>query len=261
MDPDTGKRVTDWIEKAWEQIVRMDLGLPPLEDPEWLTQLATTRLAISTPQMLGWFERWNARDPKNRRGVQKPYPHRVKPFGFLQHAPLPPSLREATAGSNKNCNLVAPHGERKWWVNLHEPNGKRVRVVPYQPSAGNTAVLVGCGYDDLIAAHPYHPEAKSLGPDGLPCRQRTIGLLDRRPVIGTEIIVIGKEANDLEQVETGLIDDLEVEVQMVYKRDRSEARRERLRGMSVKEAMEFTGLSRRQVFYLRSRQRRSSTEH
>lgn len=73
-------------------------------------------------------------------------------------------------------------------------------------------------------------------------------------MVATETVVIGKGANELEQVETGLIDELE-EVQTIYRRDRSEELRERLRGMSVKEAMTLTGLSRRQVFYLRSGQR------
>ena len=73
-------------------------------------------------------------------------------------------------------------------------------------------------------------------------------------MVATETVVIGKEANELEQVETGLIDELE-EVQTVYQRDRSEELRQQLRGMSVKEAMELTGLSRRQVLYLRSGQR------
>lgn len=254
VDVVTGEKVTDWIDQAWEQIVREALGLPDLEGLEWLGQLTTTRLAISTPQMLSWFARWNAVDPRKPEGAQKPYPDRVKPFGFLQHAPLAPGLRPVGQGSGK-VNLVAPYGERRWWVNLHDPEGERVRVVPYQPSASDSAVLVGRSFGDLIAAHPFHSEAKSLGVDGVPCHQRSVGLLGRRSVVATETVVIGKEANELEQVETRLVDELEA-VQTVYRRDRSDALREQLRGMSVREAMALTGLSRRQVFYLRSGERR-----
>ena len=255
-DPVTGKPVKDWIDKAWERIVRDALELPAMPNPEWMGQLATTRLAISTPQMLGWFRRWNAVNPKKPDGRQKVYSARVKPFGFLQHAPLAPGLRQAMSDGRTRCNLVAPYGERKWWVNLRDPEGPRYRVVTYQPSGGDASVLMGRSYGDLIASHPWHPEAKSLGPDGLPCHQRTVGLLGRRPVIATDIAVIGKEANELEQVETGLIDTLE-DVQTIYRRDRSEEVREMLRGISVKEAMELTGLRRRQVFYLRSGERQS----
>jgi hypothetical protein len=112
-------------------------------------------------------------------------------------------------------------------------------------------MLVGCSYGDLIAAHPFHSEAKSQGPDGLPCHRRTIGLLGRPPVVAPETVVIGKEANELEQVETGIIDEIE-EVQTIYLRDRSDELHQMLRSMTVKEAMALTGLSRRQVFYLRA---------
>lgn len=70
-------------------------------------------------------------------------------------------------------------------------------------------MLVGRSYGDLIAAHLYHREAKSLGPDGVSCHQRTVGLLSRRSVVATDTVVIGKEANELEQVETGIVDELE----------------------------------------------------
>jgi hypothetical protein len=123
--------------------------------------------------------------------------------------------------------------------------------VTYQPSSGDCSVLVGRSYGDLIAAHPFHPEAKGLGPDGLPCHERTVGLLHRRPVMVTEIIVIGKEANELDQVDSGLIDELK-DVQTIYGRDRLGELRERLRTMTIKEAMALTRFSRRKVMYLRA---------
>ena len=78
-----------------------------------------------------------------------------------------------------------------------------------------------------------------------------MGLLGRRPIVATETLVIGKEANELEQVETGLIDALE-DVQTVYRRDQFDELRETLRSMPVKAAMALTGLSRRTIFHLRS---------
>lgn len=252
LDTETGKPVRDWIDGSWERIVRAALALPVQPEQPWLGQLATTRLAISTPQMLGWFKRWNALDPKKPDGLQKPYRDRVKPFGFLQHAPLASGLRQDRDGSGK-LNLVAPFGERRWWINLRDPSALPMRVVPFQPSSGDSTTLVGRSYADLVAGHPFHPEAKRLGPDGQPCNQRTAGLLGQRPVLTERKLVIGKEANELEQVETGLIDALE-EVQTIYKPDRSEELREHLRSMTVKEAMALTGFSRRKVFYLRSGQ-------
>lgn len=103
--------------------------------------------------------------------------------------------------------------------------GSPSRVVTYQPSSTDSSVLIGQSYGDLIAAHPFHPEAKSHGPDGLPCHKRTVGLLVRRPVITMETIVIGKEANDLVQVKGGLIDELK-DVRTIYRQDRLEEARE-----------------------------------
>jgi len=249
-DPEAETPVKDWIDQAWERIVQDALGLPAMPDPEWIGQLATTRLAISTPQMLGWVRRWNAVDPRKLEGPQKVYSARVKPFGFLQHAPLALGLRQFKE-HNAKCNHVAPYGERRWWANLHGPEVTPFRVVPYRTTAGDAWMLMGRSYGDLIASHPWHPEAKSLGPDGSPCQRRTVGLLGRRPVVVNEVVVIGKEANELEQVETGLIDELE-DVQTIYRRDRSEELGKRLQAMTVKEAMVLTRLSRRQVFYIRS---------
>lgn len=256
LESETGKPVRDWIDGTWERIVREALALPGQPDEPWLGQLATTRLAISTLQMLRWFRRWNALDSKKPEGPRKPYREQVKPFGFLQHAPLASGLRQGGEGSGK-LNLVAPFGERRWWINLHDPAGLSRRVVPYQSSSGDSTTLVGRSYADLAVAHPFHPEAKRLGPDGQPCTHQTAGLLGQRPVLTERKLVIGKEANELERVETGLIDAL-ADVQTIYEPDRSKELRETLRGMTIKEGMELTGLSRRQVFYLRSGNRHSS---
>lgn len=71
-------------------------------------------------------------------------------------------------------------------------------------------------YSDVIARYRTHPESKSLGPDGSPCGQRTVGLLRRRPVVLGELVHIGKETNRLEEVEQGLVHDWN-EVQLVFR--------------------------------------------
>lgn len=175
----------------------------------------------------------------------------MKPFGFLQHVQRSAGLRQKGDAGRTRCNLVASYGERRWWVNLHDPEAAPSRVVSYQSSSGDPSILVGRSYADLIAVHPFHPEAKSLGPDGMPCHQATTGLLHRRPGVATEIVVIGKEANELELVESCLIDELD-EVQTIYRQNCSKEIRVQLRKMSIKDAMAFTGLSRRQILYRRT---------
>ena len=61
----------------------------------------------------------------------------------------------------------------------------------------------------MLGEYRSHPEAKSLGPDGRVCRRTTRGLLARRPVEASLIHHIGKEANRLEDVEAGLVGDLD----------------------------------------------------
>lgn len=156
-------------------------------------------------------------------------------------------------------NLVAPYGERRWWINLHDPEGPRHRIVTYQPTSGEEVVVVGRTYKDLVKAHPFHPEPKSLGHYGLPCHKATVGLLSRRPIIATEKRYIGKEANELEWVEAGLVDELE-EVLTVYERDSWEEVRAILATMPVARVIAETGYNRRQVYYLLNGQRRPSAE-
>jgi len=50
----------------------------------------------------------------------------------------------------------------------------------------------------------------------LPCGKRTIGLLQRRPVVLGELVHIGKETNRMEEVEQGLVHDWD-EVQLVFR--------------------------------------------
>jgi len=47
----------------------------------------------------------------------------------------------------------------------------------------------------LVESYQDHPEAKSLGPDGEPCRIETRGLLQRTHILAGEHIKIGKESD------------------------------------------------------------------
>jgi hypothetical protein len=198
-------------------------------------------------------------NPRKREGAHKPYRNRVKPFGFLQHAPVVLTQAMRATGVPK-INLVAPYGERRWWLNLHDPNGPRYRISAFQSASGDKTLIVGRSYYDFITAHPFHRESKSLGANGAPCETRAVGLLSRRPVCASGKHHVGKEANDLERVEAGLVDDLE-EVVAVYKRDQWEEVRQLLKTVPVEQIMAETGYSRRNVFYLRKGSRKPDPGH
>jgi len=60
-------------------------------------------------------------------------------------------------------------------------------------------------YGDVLEDYEDHPESKCADSQGRPCSKTTIGLLQRRHVKIDEIKYIGKESNDLEEVEAGLV--------------------------------------------------------
>ncbi len=60
-------------------------------------------------------------------------------------------------------------------------------------------------YRDVLDYYRTHPEPKSATTEGLPCDRKTVGLLRRRVVQPAWITYIGKESNQLEEVERGLV--------------------------------------------------------
>ena len=60
-------------------------------------------------------------------------------------------------------------------------------------------------YGDILREYEYHPESKCSDGDGNPCEKQTIGLLRRRHIYIDQIKFIGKESNQLEAVDAGLI--------------------------------------------------------
>ncbi len=70
-------------------------------------------------------------------------------------------------------------------------------------------------YRDVLAEYEVHPEPKSAALDGSPCGPGTRALLRRRAVRVGRVVHIGKESNRLEDIEAGLVHDIE-EVVEVY---------------------------------------------
>jgi hypothetical protein len=61
------------------------------------------------------------------------------------------------------------------------------------PQFGERAIVET--FEGLLHRYFYHPESKSLGPDGEPCQQKTRGRLRRPYVIGGKHHHIGKEVD------------------------------------------------------------------
>jgi hypothetical protein len=107
----------------------------------------------------------------------------------------------------------------------------------------------------VLREYEFHPESKSAGADGKPCGKQTIGLLQRRHIEIGLIKYIGKESNNLEDVESGLIHS-DQNVYTEYpdpRRDEWETKiAPALRRISLSKLQAETALSRRMLIKARS---------
>ncbi len=101
-DPETGKRISKWERDVWHYLIDRAMGRA-VDLPAWVHQPALTRVRISTPDQLRWFEPYN----RTASGEEKPYPERVKPFNFLGH-PMPKPLTALPDGVSQTPSA--------WWA-------------------------------------------------------------------------------------------------------------------------------------------------
>ena len=60
-------------------------------------------------------------------------------------------------------------------------------------------------YGDVFEEYEWHPEPKCADANGEPASKQTIGLLHRRHITIDHVIYIGRESNQLEDVEAGVV--------------------------------------------------------
>jgi hypothetical protein len=185
-DPEDDSR--DWIAEAWRWIPAHDLG-EDLSDPGWLDLPAVSRTQVSTPNGMKAFGALN-------RG--RDYAQAVKPFNFLLTCYPDPTYRP---DDDQPFRLVSPYErDPNRWIRLtwYEVNtGERYRITTH--ATGSEGVVRVRSYREILADYRTHEESKSLGPDGLPCKRRTRGLLARRRVtMDGQPFHVGKESNSIE---------------------------------------------------------------
>ena len=184
-----GDGIKRWHCDLWHHIVMAMLGDKPdqvrLDYYPALRNPAISRYSATSPELLGWFKRYNA---------TRPYGDQVKPFGFLL------SMTEAFGFGNERVVAAPRRGRRK----------KVGRVKPIAAFDTDHAVALASAFD-RNTGHPvaasalktyasalsqYHlsPESKFLNAD---CDNR--GTTIRRHVRMTETQHIGKESHDWER--------------------------------------------------------------
>lgn len=91
-----------------------------------------------------------------------------------------------------------------WW---NRYSGREYRLTG-EPFGGfvRPGVVRPRTYREVLVDYLANPEAKSLRADGSPCMSDTTGLLGRRRVRLKTVSHVGKESNQLEDVQTGLVE-------------------------------------------------------
>lgn len=174
------EEVPDWIKEAWGHLLRRELALP-LKEPSWLDLPAMMGMVLTTPDIL-----------KNRR------PEWLGPFNFFLFPIIPEKLGGYPAGFDKsNFFFITPmESNRKRWRSLMGINlfDRRTYQISMPPSEAQGRVVPD-SFRIILNRYSKKKEAKSLGPDGLPCTETTRGLLKRTRIIARRIIPVGKETD------------------------------------------------------------------
>jgi hypothetical protein len=192
-DPDNPTRA--WITEAWAWLLRHALGLPA-PDPRWLDRMAASRITVSTPAVLHWFDTIN-RD--------RTYAEQIKPANFM--LVFHPDPLDGNDGAPIAPYEADPNRSRNGAV-INRRTGEPIAISTELFDGHDSPGLVHVRtYRSILAAYLAHPETKSLAPDRTPCRRNTRGLLQVRPVRGVlPAHYVGKEANRIDDRVHGLVD-------------------------------------------------------
>jgi hypothetical protein len=175
----------------WYRIIRGDLdGHPDQVDLSYhdaLKQPAVSRYGATTPALLKWFAKFN-------RGRE--YPDQVKPFNFLNayHARPQFELPDAEQWAKPKRGRPPKQSDVKP-VSAFNKNIREAAKTAFDRETGKpVAASLLMTYAEALAQYHLRPEAKFLNGDF--CDR---GRTERRHVVATQVIHIGKEANKWEE--------------------------------------------------------------
>ncbi|MDX2059504.1 MAG: hypothetical protein SFV24_16960 [Gemmatimonadales bacterium] len=203
-----------WIAEVWRRLVHQALTRRPGPVPPWFGHPALTQLAITSPRDLEALER--VASPL----VTRPYAEAIKPFNFMQAGQLAEGEVPPAGCDAKRFRAIAefsgPAGD---WRQLHWVDSySGTPLAVSSRDSGGTGVAVRLKtIGEIVRDYQRHPEAKSLGPDGRPCRTNTRGLLSPRPVVAEELLALGKDTHRFDAVQHGEEVDWD-DVQFAYPR-------------------------------------------
>jgi len=178
------EEIPKWIYEMWDYIVRGALHIKS-KSPSWLKIPQMMRLTITTYNVLNMLGEWDI----------------ARPYNFLFLPMVDPKFGYAfDKRADEKPLLVCPFSsnQKEWFeldcVDVH--TGKKYRMVDYakERNPPHNAVFPS-QFSRLLVQYRDHPEAKSLAPDGSPCRADTKGLLRRAHIVAGEFRYVGKETD------------------------------------------------------------------
>lgn len=175
-----------WVYEMWDYIVRGEFRLKR-KKPDWLNYPQMMRFGITTWNVLHMLGEWES----------------ARPYSFLFLVMTRPDCFNQIIYSGRQPDkkplLIAPFSSRQeGWPNLqcidvHSKKRKEYRMrMNGEPLGGE---FVPKTFAQLLYEYVRHPEAKSLGPDGKPCKPQTRGLLQRAHIVAGDLIYVGKETD------------------------------------------------------------------
>ena len=162
---------------------------------------AVSRLTVSSQALLRPFETYNAGLTPDEE---------IRPFNFLLSANVapfgfPPGVEPEHFHLIRRYERDPDKWLRERWIDRYSDPPQDYPVTTGPAVGGLVKVkLIG----DVLAQYARHPEAKSLAPEGSPSAENTAGLLRRRAVRADRFVYVGKETNELDDVEHGLVHDI-----------------------------------------------------
>jgi len=152
---------------------------------------------------------------------------------------------DPTGADPKHFHLIAPYepDSRKWnrtrWVDRY--TGSKWHVTTIGEHGTRNAARVST-YGEITKSYAVHPESKSASSDAKACSKEYRGLLHRRRIAIASLHHVGKESNQLEDVQSGTVHNLDE----VYTEYRSRHREiiQALRSTKIRQLLRLTGLSR-----------------
>jgi hypothetical protein len=194
-DPESDDR--EWIAQIWlDMISRLDEKTAP--KLRFGNLPAVGRISITSPAVMRPLEALNN---------GKKYAAQIKPFNFLLTCHVK-AFGHPTGADPEQFHLIAPYqpDPKQWlkmpWIDQYA--GNRYLITTDGQHGSRKAARVKT-YDEVAREYEFHPESKCADADGNACEKQTVGLLQRRHVFIDLIKYIGKESNNLEDVDAGLI--------------------------------------------------------